>query len=1082
MEPLSALNLAGNILQFVQFAFGLLNSTQNIYRSASGASEENQHLDDIYAKLYNFCNQLNNEASNGTNSGNDAAASKYASDLTETAKTCQKDCKILLEIVEKLRVKDNSKKRWWRCFSKAMQEVWLSDDIARLKARIDDSRASLILRLCAISTETINRSASELAQVRSEMRTTLYDRMQQSTTLNDSLQDLRSEIQYIKTEVVRPDGYGIRRSLKHEEVNTLIAQVAELSLTERKFAKEDAVISSLDFDQRPIRYEAIPQAHRATFRWIFKNPTTMEDTFDTRFVDWLESDNELFWISGKPGSGKSTLMKYIVNAAKTKSLLSKWAQPKRVVLASYYFWSAGSPIQRTRHGLLRSLLYDVLTQVPELIPSVCSLRWQGDDIANIRSQRWQEPELEASLHSLTSVAALPVKFCFFIDGLDEYEGDSLNISSMLQDLSRSSDVKLCVSSRPWNVFEDLFGYDRARKFYVHDLTRLDIQRYAEDRMHEHPRWRAFSAQKAALALINEITNRASGVFLWVFLVTRTLREGLTNDDSLTDLWKRLDSLPTDLDQFFRHILLSVEPFYLEKMAGALLMALAARQPLPVEVYTFHELEYEDKDYVLKRPTRVMDEDEIEAFYKSTARRLNGWCKGLIESRANEVEFIHRTVRDFLQTGDIIKVLKERAMDAFCPGLSIMRSYIAWIKSTQFDDENTWSRIDSLSRSSFRGKVQKVLTWARYIQDEDLHSRDSCETLLNDLELSILNMLQSGQLRLAELETLTSISTYKSVRSWFQEQLIEHDLGDFISRKLSCDPKYLTDCEQAPLSIALDGYVENMLIYIDDLPEFTINRPGCLDVLRCLLENGESFNELVILDPEKNATSTPWIDFLSMVLRSQFEFRTTEAKTKLIIETLETGLFAFALQHGANPNVDLPSQYPCFSSYYCSHPFWMAWLLLAFEQIDLWKYSEYYLRDLRVIFRYADFSTMLQGAAANNDPAYNAPWSIFCLHLESVDTEHEERPLNEKGKDLLVQVILEFAKFAEKSKLPWDATMPTLLRIFSTAQLHRLRPVIGKNSEPTTTVKLRRGAKRIMDSTANDSQAKKRRLSLPKSSG
>jgi ABC-type thiamine transport system ATPase subunit len=50
------------------------------------------------------------------------------------------------------------------------------------------------------------------------------------------------------------------------------------------------------------REERILEAHEKTFRWIFK---------DSPFKHWLESKtgSNLFWISGKAGSGKSTLMK-----------------------------------------------------------------------------------------------------------------------------------------------------------------------------------------------------------------------------------------------------------------------------------------------------------------------------------------------------------------------------------------------------------------------------------------------------------------------------------------------------------------------------------------------------------------------------------------------------------------------------------------------------------------------------------------------------------------------------------------------------------------------------------------------------
>ena len=253
---------------------------------------------------------------------------------------------------------------------KAMHEVWAADDIKRLKARIDDSRTLMILRFCAISNENVDRSCKELRQLRTEARSLIDARAKQSKLLMDSLQGLRSEIHLIKSKVIKIDGSGIWRGLENDEMQLLAAKVAELSMLEKDFMKEDAILSTLDFEQRPIRHEAVPEAHQRTFRWIFESQHMAHAVGTGNFSEWLEEGNGFFWISGKPGSGKSTLMKFITDAPNTESLLTKWARTKQVLLASHFFWSAGSPIQRSQEGLLRTLLYNILIQVPKLIPSV----------------------------------------------------------------------------------------------------------------------------------------------------------------------------------------------------------------------------------------------------------------------------------------------------------------------------------------------------------------------------------------------------------------------------------------------------------------------------------------------------------------------------------------------------------------------------------------------------------------------------------------------------------------------------------------------------------------------------------------
>lgn len=44
----------------------------------------------------------------------------------------------------------------------------------------------------------------------------------------------------------------------------------------------------------------------------------------------------------------------------------------------------------------------------------------------------------------------------FVDGLDEYHGNHQELVAYLQQLQKAPCIKLCVSSRAWNVFADAF--------------------------------------------------------------------------------------------------------------------------------------------------------------------------------------------------------------------------------------------------------------------------------------------------------------------------------------------------------------------------------------------------------------------------------------------------------------------------------------------------------------------------------------------------------------------------------------------------------------------------------------------------
>jgi len=119
-------------------------------------------------------------------------------------------------------------------------------------------------------------------------------------------------------------------------------------------------------------------------------------------------------------------------------------------------------------------------------------------------------------------------------------------------------LKICVSSRPLNVFQDAFADCLSLRLEL--LTRADICAYVEDTLTGHPHFKTMKNidPAACHTLITNVTDKASGVFLRVFLVVQELQKGLSNGLALRHLHKRLDQLPSDLDEYFLSMLESIE--------------------------------------------------------------------------------------------------------------------------------------------------------------------------------------------------------------------------------------------------------------------------------------------------------------------------------------------------------------------------------------------------------------------------------------------------------------------------------------------------------------------------------------------
>jgi ABC-type lipoprotein export system ATPase subunit len=70
-----------------------------------------------------------------------------------------------------------------------------------------------------------------------------------------------------------------------------------------------AFLESLRFPSMGDRESAVVKAHQKTFEWIFEDSSS-------DFVELLKAGTDTFWIQGKAGSGKSTLIRFITTHSK----------------------------------------------------------------------------------------------------------------------------------------------------------------------------------------------------------------------------------------------------------------------------------------------------------------------------------------------------------------------------------------------------------------------------------------------------------------------------------------------------------------------------------------------------------------------------------------------------------------------------------------------------------------------------------------------------------------------------------------------------------------------------------------------
>lgn len=452
-------------------------------------------------------------------------------------------------------------------------------------------------------------------------------------------------------------------------------------------ARQISILESLHFDDMLRREDDITEAFEGTYTWAF-------DAKASPLSSWLQNGAGIFWISGKPGSGKSTFMKAIATTKfeQTSSMLRLWSGQKNLVVLKHFFWSTGTALQSSCKGLLEGLIYQAFRQCLGFIHKACPVRWAGTGAATDSRDLtlWSESELKETLTKIVDQHESTHAFCFFIDGLDEFaENHYALVKDTIEHFATRSNVKLCVSSRPHNVFNKFLGAADEKKLQLELMNHEDIDQFLKGRLEQNQLFQDLAEHDArAEDLAVEIRERADGVFLWVHLVVWELMDGLSENDDIATLQKRLDMLPEDLEKFFEHMIESVARVYRSYTAKCLLLAQRAREPLPVMAYAFLYEEGEDPTALTQLAVSPMSREDIRAKRSLVATRISSWCKGLMEVkdmptaktweplRKSRVDFLHLSVKDFIVTPYMQRFLMEHAGADFQPEYKLVQLFTA----------------------------------------------------------------------------------------------------------------------------------------------------------------------------------------------------------------------------------------------------------------------------------------------------------------------------------------------------------------------------------------------------------------------
>jgi len=432
----------------------------------------------------------------------------------------------------------------------------------------------------------------------------------------------------------------------------------------------------------------------------------------------LARDSQTFFVYGKAGCGKSTLMKFLMHNSRVREELAVWAGNRALVIVGMFFWRSDDRLQKSLEGFYRAILYHTLRQCPDLIMKL----FPGQEATGMPDAvEFQLRDLEEAFHRLIRYTDIEThRFCYMIDGLDEYEGESLKHKQLAETLSRwarSAAVKIVCSARPDTIFRSVFAASGS----VVDLGRLnrsDLVEYARTRFDSALSDPEFAAGRAVCQeMVETLVRKAEGVFVWIVVATGSLINGiLEGDDDEKTLHQRVKDFPmaSNLGDMFRQMLARIDRTPHVRQRSNILLYLVAHntadKPLNGLLCSWLEdldwLQDTDRsDFPFDRPMEPYSVAEWESRVAKCRKLLHLLTQGLLEMQSARVsplgrgprtsfdlyvncrvEFHHRSIRDFLRDQwefhDKVFGSREEEIQTYC------RLYIAEAQFMPWPGRNT----------------------------------------------------------------------------------------------------------------------------------------------------------------------------------------------------------------------------------------------------------------------------------------------------------------------------------------------------------------------------------------------------------
>lgn len=465
------------------------------------------------------------------------------------------------------------------------------------------------------------------------------------------------------------------------------------------------------------------------------------------YIKWRDGDpgsDRLFWVKGKPATGKSVLAGYVID-----HLLASGHD------CCYFFFKHGD---RSKSGLgacLRSLAFQMAISNTEARNAILEMQTDG-----VRLEHTDDRTLWRVLFLSGILRATTAHHYWVIDALDECSNASVLFNAMIPKIDESVPLRILITSRDTVDLEQRFSglhHDLLQSLSISTSDTLpDLMLLIKNKIEAL----SVVATEDRALLTEKILGKCKGSFLWTILVLKELQ----NCHSTKEINQVLEDVPRGMEPMYKRTLDLMSQSPHGKQLSKTILAWAACSLRPM---TIREL-----DGALNL--------DIEDVFPNLEESIVALCGQLVVvDKFGKIQMVHETAREFLFTNNLDSEFAIEKRTAHTRMAQVCLRYLVG-EEMKPPRINRWRATSSTPTKRADFAVYAYTAFSFHLSKADPLALDLCQLVDQFLKANVLTWIEA----MANSQNLSQLlRTSKHFRKYLDACAVERSPLDPRARAL-----------------------------------------------------------------------------------------------------------------------------------------------------------------------------------------------------------------------------------------------------------------------------------------------------------